>query len=93
MKTKKFSKPNTEKFRFVLLDDNRDFKKVLYESETFNGYKSQEFGKEYLHQILVFADKYNFADYDNAPDIEVQVKYDNRDWEYYSNAIEEYFNY
>ena len=79
------------KFRHVILDDYDNVIEVLHESQEYNDRWDRKWLED-EHRILMDLDsKYNFTDYNNVPNIEVQI-FKNGEWRYHSNPIEDWFN-
>ena len=79
------------KFRYVILDDYDNVIEVLHESQEYNDRWDRKWLED-EHRILLDLDsKYNFADYDNVPNMEVQI-FKNGEWRHHSNPIEDWFN-
>lgn len=89
-------KDDIVQFRLVELDENNDsVKKVLFESKEYFPCErySEPFNTD-LHECLLTANsKYSFADWENIPPMEFQMRRKERNnWEYLSDPINDYMN-
>ena len=86
----KYSKP--VKFRFVIVDDEDNIIEVLYESK--KEYDSQwdpEWEDECYHKVLELDEIHHFTDYENCPNIAIQMRY-NGFWKFHEDVINYWFN-
>lgn len=86
----KYSQP--VKFRFVVTDDNDNILEVLY--ETSREYSSQwdpEWQKVCYHKVMELNEKYDFDDYENCPNIAIQMRY-NGFWKFHEDIIDYWFS-
>lgn len=79
------------KFRYVILDDDDNVIEVLHETKEYNDRWDRQWLKDECEILRDLDIKYNFTDYDNVPNMEVQI-FQNEEWIYYSNPIEDWFN-
>jgi hypothetical protein len=86
----KYSKP--VKFRFVITDDEDNIIEVLYESK--KEYDSQwdpEWEDECYHKVLELDEIYHFTDYENCPNVVIQMCY-NGFWKFHEDVVDYWFN-
>lgn len=87
---KKYNRP--VKFRFVVTDDNDNILEVLY--ETSREYDSQwdpEWRKVCYHKVVELNDRYDFDDYENCPNIAIQMCCDGI-WKFHEDIIDYWFS-
>ena len=82
------------RFRLVDVDDNGNIIKEHYCSEMFPGdSKNKEFNKDYEHCLYYLKEKLHLVDYENAsPNLEAQITYDDKTWEYFADPIDDFYN-
>ena len=86
----KYSEP--VKFRFVTTDDNDNVLEVLYEtSKEYDSQWDPEWRKVCYHKVLELNEKYDFDDYENCPNIAIQMCY-NGFWKFHEDVIDYWFN-
>lgn len=79
------------KFRYVILDDFDNVVEILYESSEYPDRWDSKLSNEMYKVLLDLDIRFNFVDYDNSPNVVVQLL-ENGEWKYYSDAVEDYFN-
>lgn len=81
------------RFRLVDIDNNGNIIEH-YRSEMFLGDKwNKDFDKDYADCLWYFSDDLHLVDYENAsPNLETQITYDDKIWEYMSDPIEDFYN-
>lgn len=86
----KYDKPI--KFRFVIIDDEDNIVKVLYEtSKEYDSQWDKEWSNVCYHKVLELNEIYDFDDYDNCPHIVIQMCY-NGIWKFHEDIIDYWFN-
>lgn len=69
------------KFRYVILDDYDNVIEVLLETQEYNDRWDRKWLEDEYRILLDLDSKYNLTDYDNVPNMEVQI-FKNGEWEY-----------
>ena len=82
------------RFRLVEIDDDGNVIKEHYRSPMFPGYKSnKDFDKDYSDCLWKFSDELNLVDYEHSsPYLWTQITYDDKNWNYMSDPIEDFYN-
>ena len=79
------------KFRYVLLDEKDNVIEVFHETQEYSDRWDRRWMEDEYKMLLELDEKYNLTDYDNVPNIEIQIFKDG-EWKYHSNIIEDWFN-
>lgn len=81
------------RFRLVDIDQNGNIIEH-YRSPMFPGDEwNKDFDKDYADCLLYFSDDLHLVDYENAsPNLETQITYDDKVWDYMSDPIEDFYN-
>ena len=81
------------RFRLVDIDQNGNIIEH-YRSPMFPGDKwNKDFDKDYTDCLWYFSDDLHLVDYENAsPNLETQITYDDKVWDYMSDPIEDFYN-
>mgnify|MGYP003298705740 FL=1 len=80
------------KFRFVVTDDNDNILEVLYEtSKEYDSQWDPEWRKVCDHKVHELNEIYNFDDYENCPNIAIQMCY-NGFWKFHEDVIDYWFS-
>lgn len=82
---------NPVKFRFVVLDDNDNILEVLYETKEYDNKWDSKWSDVCYHKVIELNEKYDFDDYENCPNIEIQI-YCNGVWKFHEDIIDYWFN-
>lgn len=54
---------------------------------------NKDFDKDYTDCLWYFSDDLHLVDYENAsPNLETQITYDDKVWDYMSDPIEDFYN-
>ena len=54
---------------------------------------NKDFDKDYAYCLWYFSDDLHLVDYENAsPNLETQITYDDKVWDYMSDPIEDFYN-
>ena len=79
------------KFRFVILDDYDNVIEVLHETQEYNDRWDRKWSEDEYRILLDLDSIYNFSDYDNVPNMGVQI-FKNGEWRYHSDPVDDWFN-
>ena len=79
------------KFRAVILDDSDQIKEVVFESKEYKDRWDSNWSNDEYKMLIELDIKYNLTDWENAPYLKTQI-FENGEWYFYSNTIEDWFN-
>lgn len=79
------------KFRYVLLDEKDNLIEVFHETQEYSDRWDGQWMKDEHRMLLELNEKYNLYDYDNVPNIEIQIFKDG-EWRFYSDPVDDWFN-
>lgn len=79
------------KFRYVLLDEKDNLIEVLHETQEYSDRWDRQWSEDEYRMLLELDEKYNLTDYDNVPNIEIQIFKDG-EWRFYSDPVNDWYN-
>lgn len=86
----KYNKP--VKFRIVITDDDDNILEVLYEfKKEYDSQWDSEWSRDCYRKVLELDEIYDFDDYENCPNIAIQMLY-NGFWKFHEDIIDYWYN-
>lgn len=79
------------KFRYVLLDEKDNLIEVLHETHEYSDRWDRQWIEDEYRMLLELDEKYNLTDYDNVPNIEIQIFKDG-EWRFHSDPVDDWYN-
>lgn len=79
------------KFRYVLLDEKDNPIEVLHETQEYSDRWDRQWLEDEHRMLLDLNEKYNLTDYDNVPNIEIQIFKDG-EWRFHSDPVDDWYN-
>ena len=79
------------KFRYVLLDEEDNLIEVFHETQEYSDRWDRQWSEDEYRMLLELDEKYNLTDYDNVPNIEIQIFKDG-EWRFYSDPVDDWYN-
>lgn len=81
------------RFRLVETNEEGNVIREFYCSPMFPGdERNEEFRNNRIECIQGFSKKLHFNDYNSCPQLELQVTYDDKEWNFLGNPVTEYYN-
>ena len=81
------------RFRLVETNEEGNVIREFYHSPMFPGdERNEKFREKRIECIQRFSRELHFSDYDSCLQLELQVTYDNKEWNFLGNPVAEYYN-
>lgn len=82
------------RFRLVRIDDNGEIVREYYKSPMFPGdERNLGFMNDHYDCLWKFNEELHLRDYELAePNLEFHITYDDLEWEYFSDPIDDFYN-
>ena len=81
------------RFRLVEVNDEGEVVREYYRSPMFSGDKwNKEFQDDHAKCLWDFSKQLHFIDYELCPQVEFHITEDDKEWNYMSDPVDDFYN-